>query len=252
MISTLIVLAAALTSAQAQEFDLNHAQYNALLARYVHEGLVDYAGLKSGRADLDAYLAAAGNVPMATFQRWSKDDQLAFLINVYNATTLQLIIDNYPLKSIKSIGSLLKGPWDQDSTALFGKVISLDTLEHKIIRKNYAEPRIHFALVCAALGCPSLRAEAYSGTRLHDQLDDQTRTFLSTPEKNRLDSDKGKLYLSPIFKWYKEDFEATSSSLAAFVAPYMGATDSPDAFEKYDIAFTDYDWSLNDQKAAIN
>jgi hypothetical protein len=247
MTPLLIAVVASLMGAGAVEYDHTHAALNAVLARHVHDGLVDYSAVKADRAGLDAYLTEAGRVPMSTFQGWSKDDQLAFLINVYNATTIQLIIDAYPVDSIKSLGSFLKSPWARESVQLFGKAISLDTLEHKIIRKNYSEPRIHFALVCAAMGCPPLRAEAYQGARLEVQLDDQARTFLATTAKNRIDTERKKLLLSPIFDWYRDDFEAASKSLAGFVAPYLGATE--EVLASYGVDFTDYDWSLNDRAA---
>lgn len=249
MLALLLALTLGLAaSASGATYDHSHAAFDALLKARVNDGLVDYAGLKAERAPLDAYLAASGAVTMADFQHWTREDQLAFLINVYNAATLQLIVDAYPVDSIKSLGSLVKSPWSRETVVLFGKNISLDTLEHKIIRKNYAEPRIHFALVCAARGCPTLRNEAYQGVRLKEQLESQTKAFLTTPAKNRVEAEKKTLFLSPIFKWYKEDFETTSKSLVTFVAPYMGATEGA-TLEGYDVTYTDYDWSLNDQGA---
>ncbi len=247
MINLIMPLAIAL--AAAGTFDQSHGALDAILKARVSQGLVDYTGLQADRAPLDAYLAQAGAVPMSEFQQWSRDEQLAFLINVYNASTLQLIIDGYPIDSIKSLGSLVKSPWSKETVLLFGKKVSLDTLEHKIIRKNYKEPRIHFALVCAAMGCPPLRGEAYTGIRLEEQLEAQAKEFLTTPEKNRVDAEQKTLWLSPIFKWYGEDFETTSKSLAAFVAPYVGAAEGAN-LEDYSIEYTDYDWSLNEQKAA--
>lgn len=247
MTSLLIGLAFALAGVETPQFDHSHAELNRILAEYVQDGLVDYRGLKQGRTPLDAYLAEAGAVPLAAFQRWKKDEQLAFLINIYNATTLQLIVDHYPVKSIKSIGSVFKGPWAQDSVLLFGKRISLDTLEHKIIRKTYTEPRIHFALVCAAMGCPPLRNEAFVGAKLDVQLDDQAKAFLANAARNRVEPDGRKLQLSPIFKWYREDFEVDGRSLESFLAPYLGV--SVDALDGFEVEFTEYDWSLNDQAA---
>lgn len=238
-----IVLAA---TGSAAPYDHSHAALDAILKARVRAGLVDYAGLKAERAPLDAYLTEAGSVPMATFQQWSKDEQLAFLINVYNGATLQLIIDGYPVDSIKSLGGLVKSPWAKESVLLFGKKISLDTLEHKIIRKNYAEPRIHFALVCAAMGCPPLRNEAYQSARLEEQLEAQTKEFLTTPEKNRVDVEKKVVWMSPIFKWYGEDFQTDGGALLAYLAPYLGQT----SLEGYKIEYTDYDWALNEQGAS--
>lgn len=248
MKTLLLTLILALTpAADAKPYDHSHAALDSILKTRVAGGLVDYAGLKADRATLDAYLADAGAVPLAEFQQWNQDEQLAFLMNIYNAATLQLIIDNYPVDSIKSLGSLVKSPWAKEFVVLYGKTISLDTLEHKIIRKNYREPRIHFALVCAAIGCPPLRNEAFQGARLDEQLGDQVKTFLATPEKNRVDVGKETLYLSPIFKWYREDFETDGKGLAAFVAPWYPEAGTDLA--TYEIEFTDYDWALNDQGA---
>lgn len=250
MISLLMPLAVALAATvSAAPYDHSHGAFDALLKTRVSQGLVDYAGLKANRAPLDEYLATAGAVAMADFQHWTRDEQLAFLINVYNAATLQLIVDAYPVDSIKSLGSLVKSPWSRETVQLFGKKISLDTLEHKIIRKNYSEPRIHFALVCAALGCPPLRGEAYQGARLEEQLNDQVKTFLGTPAKNRLDAEKKTVWLSPIFKWYGEDFKTASNTVIAFVAPFMGAA-SAETMKDWTIEYTEYDWSLNDQHPA--
>ncbi|MBL7648813.1 MAG: DUF547 domain-containing protein [Candidatus Hydrogenedentes bacterium] len=244
-----MILPLAIALAAGGNFDQSHAALDSILKARVSQGLVDYKGLQADRAPLDAYLAQAGAVPMAEFQQWTREEQLALLINVYNAATLQLIIDGYPVDSIKSLGGLVKSPWSREIVQLFGKKISLDTLEHKIIRKNYQEPRIHFAVVCAAMGCPPLRAEAYTGARLEEQLDAQTREFLTTPAKNRVDAEKKTLWLSPIFKWYGDDFETTSKSLAAFVAPYIGAAEGAN-LDDFAIEYTDYDWSLNEQGKA--
>jgi hypothetical protein len=171
---------------------------------------------------------------------------MAFLINAYNAYTLQLIIDHHPVKSIKDIGSFFKGPWDQPVVRLFGRTLTLNNLEHDIIRVDYQEPRIHFALVCAARGCPPLRNEAYLADRLEEQLDDQVRRFLATPDKNRVDASRRTVYLSPIFKWYGADFEKQHGSVLAALQPYWPkASASVLAQGGFKIRYTDYDWSLN-------
>jgi hypothetical protein len=247
MTTALIIAIASLAGAPAMDFDHTHSQLSGVLSQHVHDGLVDYAALKEDRATLDGYLDTVGAVTVAVFQRWGREQQLAYLINIYNATTLRLVIDHYPVGSIKSIGSFLNGPWDKKIVNVFGKTISLNTLEHKIIRKRYAEPRIHFSLVCAAVGCPPLRDEAYQGEQLERQLEAQTVSFLAEPKKNRIDSDAEKLFLSPIFKWYRKDFEMDSGSLKDYLNPYLAGTDRPDGLREFDITFTDYDWSLNDR-----
>lgn len=219
----------------------DHSNFDRILGTYVNgNGMVDYQGLKQHRAALDQYLESTGSVSESSFQSWSQDEQLAFLINVYNAETLQFIVDNYPVESIKKLGGLLSTPWDKKNVALFGDTTTLNKLEHGIIRKQYDEPRIHFALVCAAVGCPPLRTEAYTGARLDSQLDDQARTFLAQSSKNRLEG--GTLYLSSIFDWYGGDFKTNGKSVADYVDPYMSGSTSGKK-----VKFTDYDWSLNEQ-----
>ena len=231
----------------AEAFDHSYSLYDHVLNQYVHEGLVNYAELKANPQDLNNYLESVAEVPKDEFQKFNKEEQLAFLINLYNAQTLKLIIDNYPVKSIKNIGSFFKGPWDQPVVRMLGQTITLNILENNIIRKNYNEPRIHFALVCAALSCPSLREEAYVPKRLNEQLDDQGRIFLSTPQKNRVDLKDHIVCLSPIFKWYAEDFVKASGSVLAFVLSYFPAEVSNQiSKEKFTIEYTEYNWALND------
>ena len=151
----LITLSAVLAfSAPAQEFD--SSRFDGVLKVRVEDGLVDYRGLKADPLLLTHYLLLAGRVSEVEFNSWTEPQQLAFLINLYNASTLHLVLDHYPVDSIKEIGSLFKGPWDQSVVPLFGKTITLNELEHGIIRKQHKEPRIHMALVCAAkTGRPS-------------------------------------------------------------------------------------------------
>jgi hypothetical protein len=193
--------------------------------------------LKAAPVPLKTYLAEAGAVPETEFNSWDKTKQLAFLINLYNAATLQLIVDHYPVESIKDIGGFFKGPWDQPAVPMFGKTITLNTLEHKIIRPNYHDPRVHMALVCAAKGCPILRNEAYTADQLDAQLDDQSRHYLATPAGLVIDREKGTASVSSIFKWYGDDFE----SVPAFLETYSG-----DSVEGLKIKYLSYDWSLNE------
>lgn len=238
----------ALVASAASAFDHAHAALDGVLKQNVRDGLVNYAALKAAPGPLDAYLAALAAVPEAEFNAWGEPQRLAFLINLYNAATLKLILDKYPLKSIRSIGLLPGAAWKLEGVSLFGKKISLDGLEHGIIRKNYRDARVHFALVCAARGCPPLRADAFVGARLDAQLDEQGRVFMGQSEKNRVDAAKRVLHLSPIFKWFSGDFEAASGSVVKFVAPFFpeAARDAL-AGGEFKIEYTDYDWSLNDQ-----
>jgi len=172
----------------AADFDQSHVIFDGVLKQYVKNARVDYAALKAHPQDLNRYLDQVAAVGKKEFKQWSEPQQIAFLSNGYNAYTLRLIIGTYPLKSIKDIGSFFSGPWDQPVVRLFGETINLNTLEHKVLRVDYAEPRIHFALVCAAKGCPPLRGEAYVGTQLEDQLVDQARQFLAETTQNRVDT----------------------------------------------------------------
>lgn len=230
----------------AAGFDHDHAAWTVVLKQHVKDGRVDYAALKQSPAKLNAYVEELAKVSRSQFNRWSEPQQLAYLINLYNAATFQLIIKHYPVKSIKDIGGWFSGPWDQKMVRLFGKTTTLDHVEHKVIRKEYREPRIHFALVCAAQGCPPLLTEAYTGEKLDRQLDERGRAFLAQSHKNHIDASRQRVYLSPIFKWFDEDFEASAGSVLQFVKPYFGGRGAK-ITDDWSIRHTDYDWSLNAQ-----
>ena len=194
----LALFAVALTlRVAAAGFDQSNALFDGVLKQYVKSARVDYAALKAHPQELNRYLDQVAAVSKAEFKKWSEPQQIAFLANAYNAYTLRLIIKNYPVKSIKDIGSFINGPWDQPVVQLFGETITLNTVEHKILRKDYAEPRLHFVLVCAAKGCPPLRGEAYVAARLNEQLDDQAKQFLAESGKNRIAATERTVYLSP-------------------------------------------------------
>lgn len=236
----------------------DHAAWDSLVRRHVvpiQQGAstqVDYAAFAQDRAALKRYLDALGAVSRAQFDSWGKPDQLAFLINAYNAWTLELILTKYPdLTSIKDLGSLLNSPWKKRFIPLLGETRSLDDLEHGLIRGSgrYGEPRIHFAVNCASIGCPALRAEAFVGSKLEAQLADATRAFLADRSRNRFEG--GCMQVSMIFKWYREDFERASGTLGRWLAtqsPALGLADPQAralAEGSIDIDFLDYDWRLN-------
>jgi hypothetical protein len=243
----LLCLRGFVAHARGAQFDHTHSGLDRVFHRVVTEGLVDYASLKAAPGDLNAYLDELAAVSEADFKAWTQAQQLAFLINLYNTATLRLIVEHYPVKSIKKIGSLFKGPWDQPVVRVFRQTMTLDDLEHGILRPKYREPRVHFALVCAALGCPPLRPEAYVAIKLDAQLDDQGRKFVGDPAKNFIDARKQVVHLSPIFKWFAEDFAAKSGSMLKFVQPYFPRDAQAElAKVSYKIRYSDYDWSLND------
>jgi len=233
--------------AAARAFDHEHTDFTSVLGAVVSDKRIDYAALKKDPVGLDAYLKTLAAVSESGFQSWSKDEQLAYLINLYNAATIKLVVDHYPVKSIKDIGGLFSGPWKQEVVDLFGEKVTLDHIEHGIVRVNYTEPRAHFGLVCASIGCPPLRAGAFSATKLGAQLDEQGRVFFAEKTKNRVEG--GVLYLSPIFDWFAGDFTKKGGTIEAFVAPYF--SDEVDrravAAGGLKVKFTDYDWSLNRQ-----
>lgn len=246
-------------------FDQSHATWDALLKRHVvvvQNGVAsraDYAGFRADEGALQAYLKELSSVALAEYETWTRERKLAFLINAYNAFTVKLVLTRYPdLASIKDLGSFLRSPWKQKFFVLLGAERSLDDVEHGLIRAPGAfdEPRIHFAVNCASLGCPMLRAEAFVAERIEVQLDDGTRRFLADRERNRFVPASGVLEISKIFDWYREDFEKKSSrgggSLPRFLASYADQLADGAAAralireERAQVRFLDYDWKLND------
>ncbi|MFT6927835.1 MAG: hypothetical protein ACJAZP_003480 [Psychromonas sp.] len=244
-----------LSGASASAADFQHQQWDQLLKKHVvniHQGQatqVDYAGMKTDRVELKQYLADLSKVSDVTFQGWSESQRLAFLINAYNAWTVELILTEYPnLESIKDLGSLFSSPWKKDFIPLLGKTRSLDNIEQDLIRGNFKEPRIHFALNCASIGCPALRGEAYQSDLLEAQLSDAINLFLSDSSRNRLQGNE--LQISKIFKWYQNDFEQ-QQTLAQFLVKHGKALKLAEQQqqallrEDIDIEYLDYNWSLN-------
>ncbi len=244
-------------------FDHQHAAWTALLSRHVAwntqetASAVDYDGFLRERAALSSYLKDLSAVGQDEFDGWTQAERRAFLINAYNAWTVELILTRYPkLESIRDLGSLFKSPWKQQFFTLLGKPQTLDGVEHGLLRgaKDFDDPRIHFAVNCASVGCPALRPEAYRPGELDQQLEDQTERFLRDRSRNRFDAGAGTLYLSSIFDWYADDFDLPfrgASSRAAFLALYRdalgidAATAAKLAAGAIDVDFLDYDWSLN-------
>lgn len=229
-------------------FDHGHTRWATVLEGFVDEaGRVDYRGLKADPEPLHLYLRELARVDDAAYRSWSREQQLAYLINLYNAQTIDLVMRHYPLASIKDIGSLLRGPWGQPVVSLFGRLTTLDNLEHKIIRSMFAEPRTHFALVCAARSAPVLRREPYRATVLDEQLDDQARRFIRDPARNRVDTGRAVLHLSPVFKWFEGDFTAEGGTVEDFVMGYLDPEVAALLRERtVAVVYRVYDWTLND------
>ncbi len=231
----------------AAEFDHSHAKFDIVLKQHLKNSLLDYRAIKSRPAELDRYLVQLESVSSKEFKAWTNEQQWAFLINLYNARTIRLITDHYPLESIRNIGWLPGAAGRKKIVLLFGKKVSLEHIEHGILRKQYSNPAIHFALVCAAKGCPPLRSEAYRADKLEKQLSEQGRTFLSNPLKNRVDAPNRRVYLSPIFKWFAADSEKKSGSVLAYLKPLFPKEQSKRLADDFTIEYTDDDWSLNQQ-----
>lgn len=253
--------------AAAQSFDHSHTAFSSLLKKHVvvidggKASKVKYAELKKDQPQLKTYLDSLSKVTEAEFNTWSKPQQMAFLINAYNGFTLELILRNYPVKSIKDIGGVFDNRWKRKFFKLLGQDAFLDKIEHETLRKPgaYNEVRVHYAVNCASIGCPPLREEAFVADRLDKQLEEQAVRFLSDRTRNRYAN--GKLEVSMIFNWFKEDWAsgymgfddktpAIKSREEYFARYAKQLADSPADQQKiFDgktpLANLDYDWSLN-------
>jgi len=220
---------------------ISHQAWDDLLSTYVKQnGDVDYASWAKDRESLEAYLnLLQDHGPSHT---WTRAEQMAYWINAYNAFTIEIILRHYPLSSIKDIGgnyTFVNSVWDLKFFKIAGQEMDLNTIEHRILRQEFGDPRIHFAINCASFSCPRLRNEAYTPERLEDQLEDQARYLINNPRKNRISEDR--VELSMIFKWYEVDFEE-ELPLKAYINRYA----SLPLKEENDIEYIDYDWSLNE------
>lgn len=252
LLSAVPVLAlAATTTGSGQPFASD--AYRRLLARHVSPGvidgisstLVDYGAL---RADPD-YARALDDFATADPARMSRAERFAFWINAYNLMAIRTVVDRYPMQSIKDGGNLLFPIWKKRVATVAGAERTLDEVEHGILRPEFGDPRVHFAIVCASLSCPDLRAEPYVAERLDAQLDDAARAFLANPSKGLVVTEKGDgVRVSPILKWFADDF-AGGGGVPAFLRANAPATVPRAALEPGAIAYLDYDWGLNDRAA---
>ncbi len=236
----------------------SYQDYEKVLKTYVNsQGLVDYENLQANRNTLDEFNQALGAISPNVYNSWSETEKIAFLINAYNSFTLQSIIDQNPLK--KSIRNI-PGVWKIRKFKLAGESQTLDNIEHDILRKKFNEPRIHAALVCAAISCPPLRNEPYLPEKIDSQLEDQVNKFLASPHGLRIERDNNRVYISSIFKWFGEDWLTTYSvenkfsgnkkekAVLNFISQHLSPSER-EYLEKgqYKISYLDYDWSLNKQ-----
>jgi hypothetical protein len=245
--------------AQAQGFDHGYAAWDALVKKHVKwlpdnkQSRVDYAAFAKDRAELKQVLDALSAVPKATFDGWPKDQRMAFLINAYNAFTVEVILTKYPdLKSIKELGLFNRGPWKNEFFTLLGAKHHLDWIEHEQLRPLYGDPRVHAAVNCASIGCPALRNEAFTAAKLDAQLEDGMMRFLGDRTRNRVAD--GKLQVNSIFKWFQEDFEKGQKGFSkvedVFAKYATQLSDKPEEqaaikAKSLPVTHLDYDWSLN-------
>ena len=252
---------------------ISHSLFDKVLKKHVNANArVNYAALKKNRKELDQYIEHLGEISLTDLYSLPTNAQIAFYINAYNAITLLAITENYPIKHRFTQTALgfpknsirqIKNVWDNDIYKLLGKTVSLNDIEHEILRVKYNEPRIHMALVCAAVSCPPLRSEAYKGEQLEKQLNDQSKIFFSNKRNFSINRQKNTVNFSKIFEWFSGDFQKVSSadlhitsnygakekSILAFAIQYLPKKDADfiAAKDKLKIKYIKYNWSLNSQ-----
>ncbi|MBT8387674.1 MAG: DUF547 domain-containing protein [Ignavibacteria bacterium] len=249
-----IIFISVLTYPQKQND--KHQLFTKILSDYVINGLVNYKDLKVD-IRLQEYLNQLANADPQKIE--SEKEQLAFWINAYNAYTLKIICDAYPIESINEIhsgGRIISHifgstAWDKDIANVNNTKLTLNNIEHEIIRKNFNEPRIHFALVCASISCPKLRNEAFEGHKLDKQLEEQAITFFNDETKNRFDIKNKVVYLSKILNWYDDDFGENDEQILLYIGNFLSRNKTEQLknyLYDFEIEYMDYDWGLNDSR----
>lgn len=236
-----LILATLCRIQQPSAAGADHEIWAGLLKKHVRQTGVDYAGFKSDEDRLDQYLKLLEHTDSKTL---SRDGQFAYYINAYNAWTIKLILSAYPgVASIKDLGTFFKTPWEKKFVRIDGAVVTLDDIEHRILRPRFKDPRVHFAINCSAVSCPPLRSEPYLGSLLNLQLDQATRSFLNHPGSYRFEGNA--FYVSRIFKWFAEDF---NNNVLDFYLNFAQSDLKKKLVEIKDVIevkYLPYDWSLN-------
>ncbi len=269
VLAALLLLAASPAGIPAGEID--HSGYDAFLKKFTRNGTVGYRAVKEDGSMLAQYLELLESVDEKDFEQWTREARMAFWINAYNAITIHGIVINYPIE-YGGLASRIRFPrssirqienfWDTAFIKVMGKEITLNEIEHEILRKEFGDPRIHFSIVCASIGCPVLSADAYRAETLEKQLDDDAKRLVNDREKIRFNKKRNVIYVSSIFKWYREDFsynelpewlreyKKKNRGFMQFIVDYIDeewggyiTANTPK------VKFLDYDWSLNDLTA---
>ncbi len=240
-----LITAMELCASGAFAFDHQHTIYAGVLRQVVEDGRVDYQALHDYPDELERYLNELAAVSDRTFGTWTLPQRLSFLINLHNATVLKMVAARYPVSSFRRVAGLFRDPWAQPVVRVFESRITLAALRDTMIRRSYAEPGVHLALCPAAVGGPPLRAEPYVPERFYEQIEEQLTQFLADERLNRVDQPRKRLYLSPLFRWYEDDFVRRSGSLEGYLRPFLPAG----AGENMSIRYRSYDWSLNDRRS---
>ena len=253
--SSYLTLLISLWSFTAFGFDQAHTAWGMVLHGFRNDDArVRYAELKKAAATrkdhpFNVYISDIQQVPKADFEKWTRQEQMAFLLNTYNALTVRLILDHYPVKSIREIGGIWQKPWSIEFFSILGGAAkSLDSIEHQLLRPVYLDCRVHSAANCASMSCPALRAEPYVGSRINEQLDDQMRQWLADATRNQFDGATGRFKISKIFDWYQSDFDTWGGGLTKVLATFAPEASRSAIKKGGDIKYLDYDWHLNDAK----
>jgi Protein of unknown function, DUF547 len=263
-----VAILCVLLSSNAFAFEQEYGQYAAVLKEYVAAGRVNYAGLQKNRGRIDEVVKDFSSVKPEEYNNWSREQQVAYWINTYNGWFLQIVIDHYPIHETRLIGFMfpknsvqrISGVWDKILLESPVGKVSLNDIEHKILRAQFKEPRIHFAIVCASVGCPKLRSQPYVAASLDRELDNAAAVFISDPSKVKLEPQVQKIELSSIFKWFARDFAGFAgddwkhlyslekAGPLAFISRYLPPSDSAYLKQRsVDVGYLSYDWTLNEQ-----
>jgi Protein of unknown function, DUF547 len=245
-----------LVSLPAYAFDHDYRKYGEVLQTYVKDGLVDYVQLQKNRTTIDSFVKELAGVRKEEYDTWTREKQLAFWINGYNGWFLKIVIDHYPIRGGKLLGIFypensvqrIPGVWDVVKTQMAGREVSLNTIEHRILRTIFKEPRIHFSIVCASLGCPVLRTEPFRANELESQLEAATRDFINNPSKVRWNQNTNRLEVSKIFDWFASDFRS-AGGVVSFIKRYASKELAEKITPDKKVAYLEYDWRLNERKA---